>query len=92
MTDRDFIKSASFLDGYGFVGLSVVEQETFGSGSANPAKIWLTSAGECYMRELDAAPGVARQVGVGVVKLLWDEGKGQLAAAAIALIAAHARL
>ncbi|HEX5243545.1 MAG TPA: hypothetical protein VFW23_09825 [Tepidisphaeraceae bacterium] len=65
-------KDSSYLAGKGLVGLN----EADASSSDGPASIlfglWLTSDGEDFMRELEAAPGVATRITVAVVKETWS--------------------
>ena len=80
---EQFNKDASFLASFGFVGKNATNVTSYqGPTEILWNGIWLTAAGENYMRHLEAAPGVMQKITVAVVGGLWQFGKGAPAAAA----------
>jgi hypothetical protein len=62
--EEELVKNASYLASHGLIGLQVAVTR---DGCEGIGSLWLTGTGEDYMRELDAAPGIARKVTVAVV-------------------------
>ncbi len=63
--DRELRKIASYLVSHGLVGM---EASRFDNGDVLLHGLWLTGAGEDYVRELEAQPSVSKKITVAVVK------------------------
>jgi hypothetical protein len=80
-------KDASYLAGHGLAGITTLDTSTYGSGrSALLVGLWLTSAGEDYVRALERDEKVGRRLTAKVVAELWGMGKGILASVAAAVL------
>lgn len=56
--------AATYLQGHGLVGMSVQDMSAFGDDApeVHIGELWLTSFGENYIRNIEAAPGVAQKL------------------------------
>lgn len=67
------MRAVTYLDGWGLVGCVVADR---GYSGERPecmlTSVWFTSAGENYMRILDAQPGIAKRVTVAVLRSAGD--------------------
>ena len=75
-----FRRQVSYLASFRLVGIEEEGVEPFDKSSPSSiiTGIYLTGAGENFMRELEQAPSIGRKLTVGVVSELWAMGKGTI--------------
>jgi hypothetical protein len=69
------LRSVSFLMPFGLIGAKIT---TLGHGAETASLlrwVWLTAAGENFMRELEAQPAFAQRITMKTAAAFWDTGR-----------------
>jgi hypothetical protein len=68
LSDAQLHFQSSYLAAHGLVGVNATFVGSLGDQHPVIRGLWITGLGEDYMRELEAAPGVGKKLGAGMVR------------------------